>query len=103
LSNQVPTPDIYGAHSYSPTAIYPDAELVIWMRSENSELAYNNIFLIQSCSPRIGPAMLFQSLPCSMNCLLLFTGILDLAQTPGVIFQAQRFSKEQNGELSTTN
>jgi hypothetical protein len=36
-----------------------------------------------------------------MNSFLLFTGIL--TQTPGVIFQAQRLSKEQNGELPTTN
>jgi hypothetical protein len=36
-----------------------------------------------------------------MNRFLLFTRILD--QTSGVFFQAQRFSKEQNGELSRAN
>ena len=28
------------AGCYFPTAFYPDAERVIWMRSRNSELAY---------------------------------------------------------------
>ena len=37
------------AGCYFPTAFYPDAERVIWMRSRNSELAYcsrNENFLI---------------------------------------------------------